>query len=281
MTYTPRVLADGFAFLEGPRWHDGRLYCSDMHGDRVVAVATDGRVETVVEVPTQPSGIGWLPDGRLLVVSMTDRKLLRRDGTALVEHADLSGIATFWCNDMVVDAAGRAYVGNFGYDYEHGAPPQATALALVHPDGRVERAADELLFPNGVVVSADGRTLVVAETFANRLTAFDVDAAGRLSRRRLFAAVEPIFPDGICLDAEGAVWVASPLTSEFVRVREGGEITDRIPVGRHAIACVLGGADRRTLFMLTSTAIPREAARDARSARIETAQVSVPGAGRP
>ena len=213
---------------------------------------------------------------------MTDRKLLRVDPGGVAVHADLAGIATFHCNDMAVDAQGRAYVGNFGWDYESGAPERKTALALVHADGRVVRAADDLSFPNGTVLTPDGGTLIVAETFARCLTAFDVAPAdGRLSNRRLWASTDPVFPDGICLDAAGAVWVASPLSNEVVRVREGGEITDRIPTGRHTIACILGGPDRRTLFVLTAEAIRREEARAKRSARIETVQVDVPGAGRP
>jgi len=253
-----------------------------MHDDRVLAVGLDGRVERILDVPTQPSGLGWLPDGRLLVVSMTDRKLLRVDPGGLAVRADLSGIATFHCNDMVVDGQGRAYVGNFGWDYESGTPQRNAALALVHPDGRVVRAADDLAFPNGTVITPDGGTLIVAETFARCLTAFDVAPGdGTLSNRRLWASTDPVFPDGICLDAEGAVWVASPLSNEVVRVREGGEITHHIATGRHAIACMLGGPDRRTLFILTADAIRREQTRPKRSARIETVHVDVPGAGLP
>ena len=282
MTTDLRVVADGFHFLEGPRWRDGRLWVSDMHGERVVTVTPDGVVEPIVEVPTQPSGLGWLPDGRLLVVSMTDRRLLRLEAGRLVVHADLSGLATFHCNDMVVDAAGRAYVGNFGYDYEAGQAFTSAVLALVHPDGRVEPAADDLAFPNGTVITPDGGTLIVAETFAHRLTAFTIAAGGRLAGRRTWASLdEQVYPDGICLDAEGAVWVASPLTNEAIRVREGGAVTDRVAADRHVIACMLGGVDRRTLFVLAATAIPRAEARAQRGARILATTVDVPGAGSP
>ena len=282
MTTDLRVVADGFHFLEGPRWRDGRLWVSDMHGERVVTVTSDGVVEPIVEVPTQPSGLGWLPDGRLLVVSMTDRRLLRLEGGRLVVHADLSGLATFHCNDMVVDAAGRAYVGNFGYDYEAGQAFTSAVLALVHPDGRVEPAADDLAFPNGTVITPDGGTLIVAETFAHRLTAFTIAAGGRLAGRRTWASLdEQVYPDGICLDAEGAVWVASPLTNEAIRVREGGAVTDRVAADRHVIACMLGGVDRRTLFVLAVRAIPRAEARAQRDARILATTVEVPGAGSP
>lgn len=275
------MVAEGFSFLEGPRWHDGRLFVSDMHGDRVVAVGEDGRIEEVARL-TQPSGLGWLPDGRLLVVSMVDRRVLRLEHGRLVSHGDLSRLATFHANDMVVDAGGRAYVGNFGWDFEHGAPVTPAVLARVDPDGRVVGVADELLFPNGMVITPDERTLIVAETFAHRLTAFAIDANGALSGRRVWASIDPIFPDGICLDAAGGVWVASPMTREVLRVVEGGTITDRLAVGeRHAIACMLGGSDGRTLFVLTAPAIPRAEAQAHRGARIEAVRVAEPGAGRP
>lgn len=281
MTATLQRLADGFVFLEGPRWHDGRLWVSDMHGDRVVAVGLDGSVETIVAVPTQPSGLGWLPDGRLLVVSMSDRTLRRLDGGELVVHADLAHLATYHCNDMVVDAVGRAYVGNFGYDYELGGPPVPATMALVHPDGRVDAAATDLLFPNGTIITADGKTLIVAETFGRRLTAFDVAADGSLSGRRLWATLDGVFPDGICGDAAGGIWVASPMTSEVIRVTEGGAVTARIPTGQPAIACMLGGDDRHTLCILSSAVIPKVEARRQRGARIDTVRVEIPGAGRP
>src|SRR6266849_3318361 len=282
MPTSTRVLLDGILFPEGPRWHAGKLWFSDMHAHRVMTVDLAGRAETVVEVPNQPSGLGWLPDGRLLVVSMTDRRLLRLEGGGLVVHADLSGLATFHCNDMVVDAAGRAYVGNFGYDYEAGQAFRPAVLALVHPDGRVEPAADDLAFPNGTVITQDGGTLIVAETFAHRLTAFTIAPGGGLAGRRTWASLdEQVYPDGICLDAEGAVWVASPLTNEAIRVREGGAVTDRVAADRHVIACMLGGVDRRTLFVLAATAIPRAEARAQRRARILATTVDVPGAGSP
>lgn len=273
--------AEGFAFLEGPRWRDGKLWVSDMHDDRVLTVDLAGHSETVVEVPGRPSGLGWLPDGRLLVVSMTDRRLLRLDATGLSVVADLSGVATFHCNDMVVDAHGRAYVGNFGYDFEAGMPQRSAALALVLPDGTVRVAADDLAFPNGAVLTPDGRTLIVAESFAARLTAFDVAPDGTLSRRRTWAALQGAVPDGICLDVEEAIWVASPLSKEVLRVREGGDVLERIATATQAIACTLGGADRRTLFVLTAQSFHRDECRAQRTARIEAAEVDVPGAGLP
>lgn len=276
---------DGFAFLEGPRWHDGRLWFSDMHAQRVYAASEDGALEAIARVPACPSGLGWLPDGRLLVVSMEDRRLLRREADgSLVTHADLSGIATFHCNDMVVDAVGRAYVGNFGYDLHTQQKPRPATLALVQPDGRVSAAAADLQFPNGAVLTPDGGTLILGESFGRKLTAFDVSpATGALSKRRVWAALpNGAVPDGICLDAEGAIWVASPLTRELLRVHEGGRISQRVDAGgRMAIACMLGGSDRRTLFALTSSSIEPDACRRTRSARIERLRVEVPGAGRP
>ncbi len=276
---------DGFAFLEGPRWHQGRLWFSDMHAQRVYAASEDGRVEAIARVPDCPSGLGWLPDGRMLVVSMEDRRLLRREADgSLVTHADLSGVATFHCNDMVVDAVGRAYVGNFGYDLHTQQKPRPAKLALVQADGTVSVAASDLAFPNGAVLTPDGGTLIVGESFGGRLTAFDVNAAtGALSKRRVWAALpDAAVPDGICLDAEGAIWVASPLTRELLRVHAGGRVSQRVDAGgRMAIACMLGGADRRTLFALTSSSIEPDACRRTRSARIERMRVDVPGAGLP
>jgi sugar lactone lactonase YvrE len=274
---------DGLVFPEGPRWHDDRLWFSDMHDHRVVRFdPATGSAETVVEVEQQPSGLGWLPDGRLLVVAMRDRRLLRLDADGLHEHADLSGIATFHCNDMVVDGQGRAYVGNFGFNFEEGEAPTTAAMALVRPDGTVELAADELAFPNGTVITPDGVTLIVAESTAARLTAFTIATDGSLYDRRVFAQLDGVFPDGICLDAEGAVWVASPFGHVVVRVREGGEVTDRIDVGElNAYACMLGGPSRTTLFICIGPTHDSEEGRKLRGARIDAVDVNVPGAGWP
>jgi sugar lactone lactonase YvrE len=281
MAKTTDVLLDGLAFPEGPRWHDGKLWFSDMHDQLVKTVDTDGRCEEVVRVENDPSGLGWLPDGRLLVVSMRDRRLLRLDDDGLHELADLSRVAAFHCNDMVTDAHGRSYVGNFGFDFQAQQQPRTAALALVSPDGRVQVAAEDLSFPNGTVITPDGRTLIVGESFAGRLTAFDVAGDGSLSNRRVWAQLENAVPDGICLDAEGAIWVASPMSGEVLRVREGGEVTDRIRVATQAIACMLGGAKRTTLFVCTSESLMAEDCRAKRSGRIEVALVTVPGAGLP
>ncbi len=275
------TLLDGLCFGEGPRWHDGRLWLSDMHAHTVLTVDLAGKREDVLHVPGKPSGLGWLPDGRLLVVSMNDRKLLRRDGAALVLHADLAGLARFHCNDMVVDAHGRAFVGNFGFDLDAGEKPRPTELIRVDPDGRAVVAARELRFPNGSVITPDGATLIVGESFGRCLTAFAIGADGELSQRREWAKLENAVPDGICLDAENAVWVASPMSNEVLRVHEGGRVSHRIPVGRPAIACMLGGPDRRTLFVLSADSFKAEEAARLRTARVEIVRVDVPGAGLP
>ena len=275
------VLLEDLCFPEGPRWHDDRLWFSDFYRHEVVAVGLDGRRETLVDVPQQPSGLGWLPDGRLLVVSMLDRKLLRLDPEGLVEAADLSALAPAPCNDMVVDGEGRAYVGNFGFDRRAGEEPCTTCIVRVDPDGTTAIAAEDLFFPNGTVITPDGSTLVVGESQGQRLTAFDRAPDGSLSNRRLFADLAPSVPDGICLDVEGAIWSADPRNNEVIRVREGGEILGRISTGdRGAFACMLGGEDRRTLFVCTSTTSGPETT-ELRTGRIETVQVKVPGCGWP
>jgi len=276
----PEILVDGLRFPEGPRWHDGRLWFSDMHSHQVLAVDLDGKTETIVVVPQDPSGLGWLPDGRLLVVSMQDRRLLRLDPGGLVEVADLSELASFHCNDMVVDEKGRAYVGDFGFDLHGGQSPMATGLVLVAPDGSSRVVAEDLRFPNGTVITPDGRTLIVGETFGGCLTAFDVAEDGSLSGRREWARMDKAVPDGICLDAEGAIWVASPIGGAVLRLREGGEVTHRIEVEHEAFACMLGGPERRTLFLCTAAnSDPKET--HTRTGRIEYVPVDVPGAGLP
>ncbi len=276
------IVLDGLCFPEGPRWHDGRLYFSDQHDRRVVAMSPDGAAETVVGVPQQPSGLGWLPDGRMLVVSMLDRRVLRLEDGRLVEHADLSAFAPAPCNDMVVDAQGRAYVGHFGFDMYGGESPKDASLLLALPDGTVSVAAEPLQFPNGTVITPDGHTLIVGESMGGRLTAFSVGADGSLTDRREFAQLQGAVPDGICLDAEGAVWIACPLTGRCLRVKEGGEILDEVKVSHEfAFACMLGGPDRRTLYICTApTHIPDEC-RAQRAGRIEMVEVDVPGAGLP
>ena len=277
------VIDDGLVFGEGSRWHDGRLWFSDIHARVVYSLVPgeDRRLEC--EVPNKPSGLGWLPDGRLLIASMIDKKLLRResDGT-LAEHADLSSLAPGDINDMVVGPDGRAYVGNMGFDFYAGEERKPTCLILVEPDGASRVVADDLAMPNGTVITPDGKVLIVAESFAARLTAFDIADDGGLSNRRVWAQLEEdVVPDGICLDAEGAIWVASPFTSECLRVLEGGEVTETIPTERMSIACILGGDDLKTLYICTSEAISEEDCIAKKSNRIEAIRVAVPGAGSP
>ena len=270
------------AFPESPRWHDGALWFSDFYTQRVQRVGMDGRCETVVSVPGQPSGLGWLPDGRLLVVSMTDRRLLRLDGQVLTEVADLSKLAPFHCNDMVVDAKGRAYIGNFGFDLTARETPRSTGLILVLPDGQAKVVAQDLHFPNGTIITPDGRTLIIGESYASRLTAFDIAQDGSLSGRREWAKLDKATPDGICLDAEGAIWLASPISREVIRVREGGAVTHRIATPGQALACMLGGPGRRTLFVLLGKVmVTPEQSRQSLTGTIHTLRVTVPGAGLP
>ena len=278
---TTPLLAD-IAFGEGPRWRDGRLYFSDMHSQRVLAVDLEGHCEEICTVPNDPSGLGWLPDGRMLVVSMQDRRLLclEEDGS-LREVADLSEHATFHCNDMVVDAQGRAYVGNFGWDLHGGGQPRGANLVLVMPNGQTRVVAEDLGFPNGAVITEDGGTLIIGETMAQRLTAFDIEEDGSLSNGREWAKSPGVLPDGICLDREGGIWVASPNSHACFRLVEGGEITHKVEIETEAFACMLGGPQRRHLFICTAGASEPEACRQKRDGRIEWVEVDVAGAGLP
>jgi sugar lactone lactonase YvrE len=230
------------------------------------------------------SGLGWLPDGSMLVVSMNDRKVLRQEADGqLVVHSDLADIATWHANDMVVAADGTAYVGNFGFRiFPTREEARPAAIAKIAPSGGTSVAASGLWFPNGMVISESGRTLVVAESAARRLSAFDIAEDGNLVNQRVWGQMAPDqLPDGICLDAEGAIWVASPPSREVVRMREGGEIIERISLEQDAIACMLGGEDRRTLFILTAESRDPEWCRLNYKARVLMTRVEVPGVGLP
>jgi sugar lactone lactonase YvrE len=281
------TLASGLRFGEGPRWHNGVLWFSDMHDLAVKTVDLDGHIERKFEVPGQPSGLGWLPDGTLLVVSMTDRRLLRLDHDRLVVHAELGDVATFHCNDMVVDDDGRAYVGNFGFDLHHAesngdwSKLAPATLAMVDRAGAVSVAATDLKFPNGTVITPDGATLIVAETMGRRLTAFDKNPDGTLTNRRVWADLGDRLPDGICLDAAGAVWVSNARAPECLRVAEGGQVLEVIDTGDPCFACMLGGPMGTTLFMLTSAASHPEACRAEATGRVQITTVSSPRAGLP
>lgn len=281
-THRAEVVIDGLRFGEGPRWHEGRLWFSDMHDGWVLAMDASGELTRVCHVAAEPSGLGWLPDGRLLVVSMQDRRVLRLEADGRLDtHSDLAGLARFHCNDMVVAGDGRAWVGNFGFDLHGGAAFRSTELIRVDPDGNASIAATELAFPNGTVITPDGLTLIIGESFAGRLTAFDIGSDGTLTNRRLWAQLpDGWIPDGICLDAEGGIWVASPRGNVCLRILAGGEVTDVVELDRGAFACMLGDADRRTLYICSARdSDPARSA--ARSGRIERVRVDVPGAGWP
>ena len=291
MVFNTTVLLDGLEFPESPRWHGNRLWFSDQDARRVMTVNLDGKAETIVEVPAAPSGLGWFRDGSLAVVSIEDQRLMRFENNGLEEVADLSDHASFKLNDMVVDHQGRAYVGNFGYELlDPSAAPKLAEIVLVTANGEARVVADEMAFPNGTVITPDGRTLIVAESLAACLTAFAIEPDGSLTQRRIWAQFDDrgfaphdfsrIFPDGICLDAEGAIWVASPWgPSEVMRVLEGGEITHRVKTMAQPFAVMLGAPDRQTLFVCTSTFTASESPPG--SGRIETVRVNVPGAGLP
>lgn len=274
-----RTLIDGLVFPEGPRWRGGKLWFSDMLAGRVMTVDLDGQLETIATATGWLSGLGWLPDGRLLVVSMLDRRLLRLEPEGLVEVADLKALTSYMTNDMVVDARGRAYIGEVGFDVHGGAPFKAAALVLVTPDGQARVVDPDLKCPNGAVITPDGRTLIVAESLADRLTAYTIAADGSLGERRVWAAVEGLGPDGICLDAEHCIWVASPMQGLVQRVREGGTVLERFATDIMPLAPMLGGPDRRTLFICEAPR-PEEAVKSPRG-RIEVMTVDTPGVGLP
>jgi sugar lactone lactonase YvrE len=291
-----RTVVDGLVFGEGPRWHDGALYFSDMHAHRVVraelaADRASARTRTIAEITVdEPSGLGWLPDGRLLVVAMETQRLLRieHDGTVM-DHADLSPWARGSVNDMIVADDGTAYVGDMGARIHDGGERVPGQTLRVTPTGEVSCAADDLQSPNGHVLTDDGRTLIVAESGGARLTAFRVAPDGSLADRRVYATLTPATtavpvaaPDGICLDVEGAVWVADPIGARVFRVLEGGEVTDTIDFDDVIpVACVLGGDDRRTLLICVAADWRKDVVLRAPTGRIDAVEVDVPGAGRP
>ena len=246
----PRTLLDGIAFGESPRWHDDRLWFSDWGTQEVVAVDLLGESEVIVGVPSSPFSIDWLPDGRLLIVSGPEGALLRRepDGT-LVTHADLSGLSDHPWNEMVVDGRANAYINNIGFAFPAGEFAPGT-VALLTPDGSVRQVADGVAFPNGMAVTPDNSTLIVAESYGNKLTAFEIAEDGDLSNRRVWADLGDGVPDGICLDAEGAVWYADVPNKRCARVAEGGEVLQTIELDLGCFACMLGGEEGRTLFIV-------------------------------
>ncbi len=273
------VLLDRLVFPECPRWHEGRLWFADMHDRKVWAMTQHAQSQLICEVPGQPAGIGWLPDGTLQVVSMTDRTLWRVEkGGRLVEVADLSPFFAYNANDMVIDATGRAYIGNFGFDLSGGGEPTSTSMVCVEPDGEAWVVIEGLLFPNGAVVTPDNATLIVAESFGQRLSAYDINEDGSLANPRVWADLRPNVPDGMCLDAEGGIWVADPVSKGVMRVLEDGLITEWVSTGdRGAYACALGGSDLRTLYVCTAESSNPARTVELRSGHIEAIRVDVPG----
>jgi sugar lactone lactonase YvrE len=293
-----RTLLQGGAFFESPRWHEDRWWLSDFYRHRVLTVTEDGRDETVLEVEGQPSGLGWMPDGSLLVVSMRDRRILRWDGSSVTLHADVAELCGGHLNDMVVDSQGRAYAGNFGFDLMAFGDPAPANLIRVDPDGTASVAAEEMLFPNGSVITPDGRTLIVGETAGARYTAFTIEDDGSLTDRRVWAQVAEtpeittfeetlgklrFGPDGCGLDAEGHIWSADEVNARCARVAEGGEIVDEIamPEGVNVFACMLGGADGRTLLMCAAPDFHEQSRSEKHEAVLLTTTVDVPRAGLP
>jgi len=277
-----QTLLTGLAFGESPRWHDGRLWFSNWGAQEIVAVDLEGKSEVIVRMPSFPFSIDWLPDGRMLVVSGREGLLLRweTDGE-LLTHADLSGLARVW-NEIVVDDRGNAYVNGGGFDLLAGEAFAPGIIALVTPDGSVRQVADGIAFPNGMAVTPDTKTLIVAESYAKRLTAFDIEATGLLSNRRVWADLGDGVPDGICIDAEGAVWYGDVPNKRCMRVREGGEVLETIDLDRGCFACMLGGVNKQTLFLMAAEwGGPAAMAEAPRTGQVLTAQASAPHAGWP
>lgn len=291
--YTSAIVRDGLSFGEGPRWHEGRLWYSDFYRRAVFSMAPDGseeRLEHVVE--GQPSGLGWTPEGDLLCVSGLDHRVLRISHGVTSTWADISAYCGFWANDMVVSDAGYAYVGNFGFDLDTmlmeigpegmmATPPPTTNLVVIDPSGAVVQAVPDMAFPNGSVITPDGATLIVGETMAFRLSAFTINPDGTLRDRRVWAQLDFVATDGMCLDAEGHLWLANALTNQCLRVKEGGEIVGTVTTTQNAYACMLGGEDRRTLFVMSAPSSDRFKVANVTLAKVETTRVDVPGVGLP
>jgi sugar lactone lactonase YvrE len=279
-----RVVMTGLTFGEQPRWHEDRLWFSDWGTKEVIAVDLDGNSEVVLPAPSFPCCVDWLPDGRLLVVSARDGRLLRREpGGALVTHGDVSGLSDPPAgNELVVDGRGNAYLNGGGFDLMAGEKFAPGIVAMISPDGSARQVADGLSFPNGMLVMPDGKTLIVAESYARRLTAFEIAADGGLSNRRVWADLGAGVPDGICADAENAVWYADVPSKRCVRVREGGEVLDTVELDRGCFACALGGPDRSTLFMIaTEWTGPENMFQGPRTGQVLATPAPAPGAGLP
>jgi len=304
-----KKLTGGLYFGEGPRWHENKLWFSDFYSHKVMTLDENNSLETVCDVPSQPSGLGWLPNGDLLIVSMLDRKILKFSEGSISVHADLSEYVAHKCNDMVVGRDGTAYVGNFGMG-DAGESLNSTHLMIVKSDGTVLKGPDNLLFPNGTVITEDGKNLIIAETLGAKLTSFDIEDNGELTNRKLWARTSPLFslliikslsslgfdlskidfskysknlhvPDGICLDEKNGIWIASPTTKAVVRIEKGGNITDKINTPKGAFACMLGGKERKTLYVIISNSSDPEEAQASPEGEIHSIEVEIPGVGKP
>lgn len=276
-------LIDNLVYPECPRWHQELLWIADQHDGCVYALSTDGEIHDKFSVPGGPSGLGWLPSGDLLVVSMAERRIYLRASSGLLRRfAELGNVHPGESNDMVVDAQGNAWVGNIGFDFNAGEAMRSTQLACVSSDGLVTVAADDLMTPNGSVILPDGRTLVVAESWRHQLTAFTLDGQ-HLTQRRVWALLdETHVPDGICLDAEGCIWVASPFARKVLRVAEGGKVVESLSIeGDNPYACMLGGPKGNTLFVCIAPHHDPSVTLKERRGRVEAYQVQVPHAGWP
>lgn len=298
-------VAEGFHFLEGPRWHENKLWFSDMHGYKVYNMDTSGNISTIAEIPEQPSGLGWLPDGSLIIVSMLDRRLMKLKNGELSIHADMSQLTPFQCNDMVISKDGTAYVGNFGTESVE-SKINKTCLISVSVEGEAKICTYGLLFPNGTVISSDGKELIVGETFGGNLTSFEINESGELANRAIWARVMPLHfkiitsiirflniplkesnstpfpvPDGICLDSDNGIWIASPTTSEVIRYKKGGKITDRIVTPQPAYACMLGGENGKELFILTAGSSNPQFCKENKTGEIYKIGVEYEGSGKP
>jgi len=281
MTHATYTVVTGLVFPKSPRWHQDRLWFTDRFTGRIMTLTLDGLLATFATLPDHVGGIGWLPDGTTLAVGMTERRLHRLSTAGSEPYANLAGLAAFHCDDLLVDSQGGAWVGNFGFDILGGAPTVSTKLIRVDPDGRARSVGGPLVFPGGMTLTPDGTILTVAETFGRRLSSFRVSPGGDLTDHRTWADLGAATPDGICLDAEGALWVASPGTRELLRVREGGEVMDRVQTFGVPYACMLGGPDGRILYVCTAeTQDPAEAMANP-GGRIEVVNVAIPGAGLP
>ena len=268
-TLSSTTLADGLMFPEAPRWHNDELWFTDQHAQQVIHMPADGSLVEVLQTPDLPGGLGWLPDGTPLVVLMTERRVCRIENGQLEDYADLSELASFHCNDMLVDAQGRTWVGNFGYDLHGGETVKSAEICLIPSDGPPRVAVREVIFPNGMAITPDGNTLIVAETFAARITAFDIAADGQLSNAKIWADLDGAYPDGLCLAPDGTVWVAAPNINQVLHVREGGEILNRVITQGCPYACMLGGDSGQQLYITSSETDDPQEAKSRRSGRIE------------